>query len=173
MLQAGVGAVVPSNGSGNGRTRAGVPMDEDSELQAALAASISDGRPSKAVATAAAAAVPQPEPEPEAPAEPTGPSPEEVAAEAATRLPEEPTGPDGCRVAVRFPDAGRQQRRFPRSAPLSCVHDWCLTVSKEAASGRPFFLSEAVPGAPPLSDVQQSLEAAGVADAMLVMKWSD
>lgn len=76
-------------------------------------------------------------------------------------------------AAVRFPDGGRQQRRFPRNSPLSCVHDWCLTVSMEAAAGRPFFLSEAVPGSPPLVDLEQSLESTGVADAMLVMKWSD
>lgn len=76
-------------------------------------------------------------------------------------------------AAVRFPDGSRQQRRFPRSFPLSCVHDWCLTVSTEAAAGRSFFLSEAAPASPPLLDLEQSLEAAGVADAMLVMKWSN
>jgi len=76
-------------------------------------------------------------------------------------------------AAVRFPDGGRQQRRFPRSSPLACVHDWCLTVSIEAAAGRSFFLSEAAPGSPPLVNLEQTLEAAGVADAMLVMKWSE
>lgn len=172
-MQSGVGAVIPSNGSGNGRSRAAVPVpDEDAELQAALAASMAGGSGGgqKSAAAAAAAA---PEPLPEPPAQPAGPRPEEVAAEAASRLPEQPSGPEGCRIAVRFPDGSRQQRRFPRSAPLSCVHDWCLTASMEAAGGRPFFLSEAAPGAPPLVDVAQSLQAAGVADAMLVMKWSD
>jgi hypothetical protein len=48
-----------------------------------------------------------------------------------------------------------------------------LTVSIEAAAGRSFFLSEAAPGSPPLVNLEQTLEAAGVADAMLVMKWSE
>ena len=76
-------------------------------------------------------------------------------------------------AAVRFPDGSRGQRRFPRDAPLAAVHDWCLSRSPEAAGGRPFFLSEALPGAAPLADLGQTLEAADVADAMLVMKWSD
>lgn len=91
ILQAGVGSVVPSLGSGNGRARGGMgAADEDAELQAALEASISSGRPSKVVAPAAKVA-PAAEP-------PAGPSPKEVAAEAAARLPEEPSGPEGCRI---------------------------------------------------------------------------
>ncbi len=167
-MQAVAGAVMPSHGSNNGRTRAGgVAMDEDAELQTALEASMAGIGPSKAAEEEKEKALAPPA------APPAGPSPEEVAAEAAARLPEEVSGPEGCRIAVRFPDEGRQQRRFPRAAPLSAVHDWCLTVSLEAARGRSFFLSEAVPGAPALLDVDQSIDAAGVADAMLVMKWCD
>ncbi len=180
--------------------------DEEAELQAALAASM-------AGAEGAAPAEEAQQMETEEPAlAPAGPSAEEVAAEAAARLPEEPAAPDGCRIgtfirrplfsrvsvekplsnfiensftashyffplslfaAVRFPDGSRGQRRFPRDVPLSAVHDWCLTQSPEAAGGRPFFFSEAMPGAAPLADLGQTLEAVGVADATLVMKWSD
>ncbi|GAB4816470.1 hypothetical protein N2152v2_003516 [Parachlorella kessleri] len=99
-------------------------------------------------------------------------SPAQVAAEAAARLPPEPAGAEGCRIAVRFPDGKRGQRRFPRSAPLAAVHDYCLSQVEEAAAGRPFSLSQGFPGAPVLSTLQQSLEDAKVADAMLVMKWA-
>ena len=47
---------------------------------------------------------------------------------------------------MRFQDGSRKQRRFPRDAPLRSVHDWCLTHSVEAASGREFILAEAAPG---------------------------
>lgn len=108
FLQSGAGPVVPSVGSGNGRGRGGsVPAvaDEDAELQAALQASMhgvattTTAGPSKLGASGkspARAAEPVLEPEP--PAQPAGPSAEEVAAEAASRLPEEPSGPDGCRI---------------------------------------------------------------------------
>lgn len=99
------------------------------------------------------------------------PSAAHVAAEAAARLPQESAGSEGCRIAVRLPGGGREQRRFPRSAPVAAVRDWCLTLCEEAAGGRPFSLSQAMPGAAPLSDVQQSLEAANLADSMLVLKW--
>lgn len=74
-------------------------------------------------------------------------SSKEVMAEAAARLSEEPfEGPDSCRIAVRFPHGVRLQRRFLRNATLHAVHDWCLTQSEEAAGGRKFHLSEAMPG---------------------------
>lgn len=104
ILQAGVGVVVPSNGSGNGRARGGIvasgAANEDEELQAAIEASMSGGRPSKEAAAVvkAPAVVVKAAAEPEPPAKSAGPRPEEVAAEAATRLPEEPSGPEGCRI---------------------------------------------------------------------------
>jgi hypothetical protein len=100
----------------------------------------------------------------------------------ARRLPSCPAPPDSVPTvrapvwvvaAVRFADGARAQRRFPRSAPLSAVHDWCLTQSEEAAGGRRFLLADAMPGAPPLSDAGATLDAAGVADSTLVMKWAD
>lgn len=78
-----------------------------------------------------------------------------------------------CLIAgVRFPDGSRGQRRFPREAPLRALYDWCLSRSLEAAGGREFTLSEAAPGSIPLTEFEASLEGVGVADAMLVMKWS-
>ncbi|PSC74669.1 UBX domain-containing 2 isoform X1 [Micractinium conductrix] len=97
----------------------------------------------------------------------------EVQAEAAGRLPEEPGDGGGCRVAVRLPDGRRAQRRFPPAAPVAALYDFCLSQSEEAAGGRPFSLSQAFPGAPALDDQQQTVEAAGLHGAMLVLKWQD
>lgn len=97
----------------------------------------------------------------------------EVQAEAAARVPEEPADGSGCRIAVRLPDGRRGQRRFPASAPVAALYDYCLSQSEEAAAGRPFTLAQAFPGAPALEDQQQTLEAAGLGGAMLVLKWRD
>lgn len=72
----------------------------------------------------------------------------EVAREAEQQLPPEPGVGDagGCSVAVRFPDGQRRQRRFPRAAPLEAVRAFCLVHSPDAAAGRPFALSESMPG---------------------------
>lgn len=51
------------------------------------------------------------------------------------------------------------------------VQDYVVSVSKEAAEMGSFVLSEARPGAAPL-DPAATLEAAGVAGAMLVIKSS-
>ena len=76
-------------------------------------------------------------------------------------------------AAVRLPDGRRSQRRFPRAAPLDAIFDFCLTLSEEAAGGRAFTLAQTFPGAPDLMDRGLSLEAAGVADAMLALRWAD
>lgn len=51
------------------------------------------------------------------------------------------------------------------------VQDYVVSVSKEAAEMASFVLSEARPGAVPL-DPAATIETAGVAGAMLVMKSS-
>ena len=72
----------------------------------------------------------------------------EVAKEAEEQLPPEPGAGDaaGCGVLVRFPDGQRRQRRFPRNATLEVLRAFCLVQSEEAAAGRPFALSESMPG---------------------------
>ena len=74
----------------------------------------------------------------------------EVAKEAEQKLPPERGAEDeaGCSVLVRFPDGQRRQRRFPRSAMLDVLRAFCLVHSEEAAAGRPFVLSESMPGTP-------------------------
>ena len=47
----------------------------------------------------------------------------------------------------------------------------CVAKSAEAASGRPFDLVPAAPGAAPLDDPDQTLGDAGVEGAMLALKW--
>jgi len=81
--------------------------------------------------------------------------------------------PGSCRVALRLPDGSRDQRRFLTSAPLSDVHDFCLTKVPEALAGRPFVIKPSHPGAGPFSDMGATLEASGAANAMLVMGWAD
>jgi len=65
------------------------------------------------------------------------------------------------------------RRRFLTSAPLSDVHDFCLTKVPEALAGRPFVIKPSHPGAGPFSDMGATLEASGAANAMLVMGWAD
>ena len=69
---------------------------------------------------------------------------------AAVSLPPEPAAGDasGCSIAVRFPDGQRQQRRFPRQAPISAVAAFCQVSNEEAAAGRPFTLAQPYPGEP-------------------------
>eukprot|EP00890_Picochlorum_soloecismus_P000746 jgi/Picsp_1/1672/NSC_05146-R1_ubx domain-containing protein len=72
--------------------------------------------------------------------------------------------------AIRFPDGTRRQRRFPKSSELGILRTWCIANSSDAASGSSFTLAPAAPGAQPLTDYSQSLEDAGAADAMFIMK---
>ncbi|KAK9817646.1 hypothetical protein WJX72_000123 [[Myrmecia] bisecta] len=120
----------------------------------------------------AGAAAVQAEP---AASKPAGKSASEVAAAAQAALPAEPAvgDPDGCRVAVRLSDGRRVQRRFFRSAAVQSLFDFCISECAEAAAGRRFSLAHAGPGgATPLTDLSQTLEQAGAANAMLVMQWS-
>lgn len=50
------------------------------------------------------------------------------------------------------------------------LQDYCISMSADAASMASFQLSEARPGAQPLSDPAATIAAAGVANAMLVLK---
>jgi len=87
-------------------------------------------------------------------------------------LPEEPSG-DSCRVAVRFPDGKRAQRKFARDCPVSMLRTWCVSLSTDAASGRPFVLSHTIPGAPNIEfESDATMGEAGVADCMLSMRWA-
>lgn len=53
-----------------------------------------------------------------------------------------------------------------------CLQDYVISVSADAAGMAAFQLSEARPGAQPLADPAATLAAAGVANAMLVLKSS-
>ncbi len=52
------------------------------------------------------------------------------------------------------------------------LQDFVVVHFSEAASGRPFHLSMAGPGAKPLTDMGQSLQAANVHASMLVVAWA-
>jgi hypothetical protein len=99
----------------------------------------------------------------------------QVTAEASGRLPPEPAeGEAGVvRVALRLPDGSRCQRRFNGTDTVHALHDLVLCTLPEAAAGRKFTISPALPGAPPLSDASAALESAGVAGALLAVKWVD
>eukprot|EP00887_Chlorella_sp_A99_P008221 scaffold12.g8221.t1 len=160
------------------------PLSEEEELRRAIEASLEQPGGSGGPAEGECSAVlcggrcagqqqqQQQQPEQQQAPAPPAPPAAEVAAEAAARLPAEPAAPDGCRVAVRLPDGRRPQRRFPRAAPVSALYDYCLTLSEEAAGGRPFTLAHTVPGAPDLASGEQALEEAGVADSMLALRWA-
>ena len=103
---------------------------------------------------------------------------EERAAAAAAALPEEPAAgdPAGCRVLVRVPDGARLERRFPRDAPASALHAFCVTRVAEAQQGRGFRLKPQAqpvgPGGEPLGPGEaQSIAACGVANSMLLLVW--
>ena len=57
------------------------------------------------------------------------------------------------------------------AALAQAIIDFCFTVSDDAASGKPFDLTPTLPGAQPLSDPSQTLQDAGVANAMLAVKF--
>ncbi|GAX84449.1 hypothetical protein CEUSTIGMA_g11869.t1 [Chlamydomonas eustigma] len=103
--------------------------------------------------------------------------PAQVQKEAEQRLPEEPppSASSTCRVAIRLPDGSRLQRCFDRNShTVQALHDWCVSRLPEAAGGRPYQLVPAAPGAQQaLEDRTQTLEVAGVANAMLAVKWLD
>lgn len=104
--------------------------------------------------------------------------PEQVAADALARLPPEPAAgaPGGCRVAVRLPDGARVARLFDGARDtIAALRDLCLAHCPEAAGGRPFALSEALPGSVPLAaeDDGRTLAQAGLANVQLVLRWAD
>ncbi|GIL42641.1 hypothetical protein Vafri_589 [Volvox africanus] len=102
-------------------------------------------------------------------------SPEEVASQALARVPTEPPegDPEAVRVALRMPDGTRVTRRFRRADPVQVLFDFGLAHVPEAAGGRSLVISHAGPGGRVLTDLQQSLDAAGVAGAMLAIKLAD
>lgn len=99
------------------------------------------------------------------------PSADVIKLAAAARLPEEPA--DGCRVAVRLPSGERLQRRFPRDANIQSIVDLATSLSDDIALGRNISLSGAFPGAPEIVDLGQTLETAGLADSIVVVRWKD
>ncbi|KAL3134689.1 hypothetical protein ABBQ32_007693 [Trebouxia sp. C0010 RCD-2024] len=169
-------------------------LTEEEELELALAMSVEGSQPqasSSAPAGAAASAsgpAPSPAPAPSAAAAKeaenafsaaNGVTTQEtneasVIAEAKARLPAEPGPPDpnACRIAVRLPSGVRLQRTFSKTDPVSALQDYCI-VQAEGAASRPFKLMQTFPGAPPLADASQSLDAAGLAGGMVALKWSD
>ncbi|WIA31804.1 hypothetical protein OEZ86_002672 [Tetradesmus obliquus] len=149
----------------------------DSDSAAAAAAASSGGG---AGTTPAAAAAQQQQPAAAATAAPEPPAAAAavdvvaVQAAAAARLPPEPAeGAAGsCRVAFRLPDGARVQRRFNTTDTVAALQAYVISVSADAAGMAAFQLSEARPGAQPLADPAATLAAAGVANAMLVLKSS-
>jgi hypothetical protein len=194
-------------GGGGGVGR--VVMNEEEELQTALAASLEaasgEQHLDKKVASSpledAEISMEEEEEEEkeeeEEEEEEQGLSVEEVMMEAAARLPSEEDSANNdddnntsVRVAIRFPDGSRQQRRFPSTAALQALVDFCLSKNEEAARGRAFGLAEAFPGAPELCEcssrsansnngssdgkgLKRTLKEAGACDTMLVMKWKE
>eukprot|EP00239_Pterosperma_sp_CCMP1384_P009343 CAMPEP_0197862214 /NCGR_PEP_ID=MMETSP1438-20131217/38814_1 /TAXON_ID=1461541 /ORGANISM="Pterosperma sp., Strain CCMP1384" /LENGTH=215 /DNA_ID=CAMNT_0043479695 /DNA_START=55 /DNA_END=702 /DNA_ORIENTATION=- len=97
---------------------------------------------------------------------------------AAAALPDEPPAntPDSCRIALRYPDGSRTQRRFMKTDKVSALRDLCICSVPDAA-GKQFTLnmSGGMPGAPSivLSDMDTTLDAAGCVGAMIQMNWVD
>ncbi|KAI3424405.1 hypothetical protein D9Q98_009957 [Chlorella vulgaris] len=153
MAHAGGGGAAGDASGLSGRQGSGaVGLDGGSEME--------EEEEDEAAATAAGGAVP-------------AQSAAEVQAAAAARLPQEPSDGSGCRIAVRLPDGRRLQRRFPTGSPVAAAYDLFLSLCQEAAEGRRFSLSQAVPGAPVLEDQQQAMKEAGLSGSMLVLKWLD
>ncbi|KAK2076990.1 hypothetical protein QBZ16_005218 [Prototheca wickerhamii] len=136
--------------------------DEEEELRVALQASLEAA--SQASAPSAVADMPGRAESGSTSSGDVAPEPEQVAAEARARLPPEP--------AAGFPDGSRVQRRFEQACPLTALRDLCLAQNLEAAGGRSFALVPAYP-APLDLNGETTLEAAGVANSMVVMKWDD
>ncbi|CAI5527562.1 unnamed protein product [Closterium sp. Naga37s-1] len=124
------------------------------------------------------------------------------AAEEEVELPEEPAvgTPASCRIAIRCPDGTRLQRRFlsshsllvlPPSFKATCLppiprlctvphhlpamlllRAWCRQQVPEAAAGRPFRLSQALPGSSPLDlSSPTTIADAGLANSLLALAW--
>ncbi|BBN17342.1 UBX domain-containing protein 7 [Marchantia polymorpha subsp. ruderalis] len=150
-------------------------MDEEEELRRALAASledasapVSEGKDSTQEAKA------------EGSASACGAEEQRVSEATVPKLrtypilPEEPAANNtaACRVAVRLPDGKRAQRRFLRSDPIQNLWSFCCSQVPEAAQGRSFRLSQAIPGGTPFNfnDVT-SIHEAGLGNAMIAMTW--
>ncbi|CAI6000189.1 unnamed protein product [Closterium sp. NIES-64] len=96
------------------------------------------------------------------------------AAEEEVELPEEPAvgTPASCRIAIRCPDGSRLQRRFLSSHSLQLLRAWCRQQVPEAAAGRPFRLSQALPGSAPLDlSSPTTIADAGLANSLLALAW--
>ncbi|KAG2448168.1 hypothetical protein HYH02_006753 [Chlamydomonas schloesseri] len=169
MERGGGDGAGPSGGDAAGGARGGDgghgddDDDDDDMDEAAIWAQIQAKEAAEAEAAAAAEAASKRK------------SPEEVAAEALARVPEEPAegDPQALRVALRLPDGSRVMRRFRKSEAVRCLYDLALAKVQEAAAGRSVTISHATPGGAALTDQDQSLEAAGVAGAMLAVKLMD
>ena len=160
------------------------PMTEDEQIAAAIAASMGVTHDDAAGGPAAHHARDDEEDGPlqDEAMPPAAPAvdPAEVAAAALAALPAEPAANDAhsCSVALRLPSGARISRRFPRTAPASCLRDWAVSAVHEAAAGRPFRLAQPGPGGsgaiPQVSDLPgPSLEEAGLMNAALAFTWAD
>ena len=91
-------------------------------------------------------------------------------------LPDEPQGDrvNICRVAVRFPDGKRLQRRFLHTDSLQLLWSFCCNQVKEAADGRQFRLARAIPGATTGTleyDSDLSFGESGLSNSLISMTW--
>ncbi|KAJ9135633.1 hypothetical protein P3X46_032791 [Hevea brasiliensis] len=87
-------------------------------------------------------------------------------------LPEEPKGDRSilCRVGLRLPDGRRVQRNFLKSDPIQLLWSFCYSQLEE--TGRPFRLTQAIPGAKSLDyDSKLSFGESGLANSMISVAW--
>jgi UBX domain len=62
-------------------------------------------------------------------------------------------------------------RRFDKQAPVAAVYDFAMVSLHDEDAAKEFDLVQAAPGGQILADKDQTLEAAGVAGAMLRLQW--
>jgi hypothetical protein len=66
-----------------------------------------------------------------------------------------------------------KSNNMPLRVCVQALHDLVLVQLPEAAQGKPFAISMATPGAQPLTDMTVTLKDAGVAGALLAVKWAE
>eukprot|EP01024_Parvocaulis_polyphysoides_P029062 TRINITY_DN26203_c0_g1_i3.p1 TRINITY_DN26203_c0_g1~~TRINITY_DN26203_c0_g1_i3.p1 ORF type:complete len:236 (-),score=43.79 TRINITY_DN26203_c0_g1_i3:506-1213(-) len=156
-------------------------MDEDESLQAAIAASL-QGHNTDAIGGMSNSEfigdqdVPQDmELEDDVEIITQKKTPEEIQSEALASVPAEPSQDEenSCRVAFRWPDGKRAQRRFHKTDKVRDVRNFCISQVLAAASGTQFQLLHNYPGSEAISDEDQTLQEAKLDNAMIVMKLLD
>eukprot|EP00958_Prasinococcus_capsulatus_P010109 scaffold990_cov393-Prasinococcus_capsulatus_cf.AAC.9 len=100
--------------------------------------------------------------------------PEDLMRAAQMDLGEEPAqGAEGsCRIGLRLPNGERVMRRMMKTAPVQTLFTLCRASALDMATGKPFRMSEAIPGSEVISeDTEGTIESLGIANAMLQVSW--